>query len=171
VICGTLASSAFLALGSNLGPRESTLLGAERALEDAGFRVTARSSLYLTEPVGGPAQDWFLNQVIGGLTLLAPAALLAACLAVEQAFGRVRKERDGPRTLDVDILLFGDVVQQEPGLVLPHPRLESRRFVLVPLAEIAPFLVHPRLGVSVQELLARCQDGSRVVLHAKAATR
>ena len=166
----TPGSSVFLALGSNLGPREATLQGASRALAAAGFEVTASSSIYLTEPVGGPPQDWFLNQVLGGRTRLAPEALLSACLAVEQAFGRLRGERDGPRTLDVDVLLFGEVVQDGPRLVLPHPRLQARRFVLVPLAEIAPQLVHPRLGISVRELLARCADASRVVLREPAAT-
>ena len=109
-----------------------------------GFRVTRRSSLWLTEPVGGPPQGWFLNAVAEGETALRPEALLEACLATEREMGRVRAERNGPRTIDVDVLLFGDERCSSPGLVIPHPRLHERRFVLEPLAEIAPGLRPPR---------------------------
>jgi 2-amino-4-hydroxy-6-hydroxymethyldihydropteridine diphosphokinase len=122
----------------------------------------SRSAVYETEPVGGPAQGEYLNRVIGGRTALEPRALLQACLGVETTAGRVRAERNGPRTLDVDILLFGAQVRKEPGLVVPHPRMHERRFVLVPLAEIAPALVHPVLELTIAELLARCPDHSRV---------
>jgi len=160
-----------LGLGSNLGAREDTLARALAALEARGFRRRRESSLYLTEPVGGPPQDWYINQVVAGDTALTPEQLLEASRDVEQAFDRVRSVRDAPRTLDIDILLYGDVVTNSPELTLPHPRLHERRFVLVPLAEIAPELVHPRFGLSVKDLLERCSDRSRVILHAPAGKR
>jgi 2-amino-4-hydroxy-6-hydroxymethyldihydropteridine diphosphokinase len=161
----------FLGLGSNLGDRESAIEGALARLEARGFHTTVRSSLWLTEPVGGPPQGWFLNAVAGGETALAPEALLEACLAVEREMGRVRAERNGPRTIDVDVLLFGGERREGPGLVVPHPRLHERRFVLAPLAEVAPGLVHPVLRLTARELLARCPDGSAVARHAPKEAR
>jgi len=161
----------FLGLGSNLGDRESAIAGALDRLAARGFRTTLRSSLWLTEPVGGPPQGMFLNAVAGGETALAPAALLDACLATEREMGRVRAERNGPRTIDLDILLYGAERVESPGLVVPHPRLAERRFVLAPLAEVAPGLVHPVLGLTAAELLARCPDRSFVRVHAPAEAR
>jgi 2-amino-4-hydroxy-6-hydroxymethyldihydropteridine diphosphokinase len=112
-----------------------------------------------------------LNQVIGGNTQQSPRELLGTCLALESAHGRVRSVPNAPRTLDIDILFYDDLVIDTPELVLPHPRLHERRFVLVPLVEIAPELVHPRLGLSARELLARCEDRSQVLLHAPAGKR
>src|SRR5512139_2559529 len=161
----------FLGLGSNLGDRESAIEAALARLATCGFRPTLRSSLWLTEPVGGPPQGWFVNAVVGGETDLGPDGLLEACLATEREMGRVRAERNGPRTIDVDILLFGAERRDAPGLVIPHPRLAERRFVLAPLAEVAPGLVHPVLGLAVAELLARCPDRSFVRLHVPAEAR
>ena len=168
---GDMDAPVFLGLGSNLGDREAALDGALARLGARGFRVTRRSSLWLTEPVGGPPQGFFLNAVVEGETALRPEALLEACLATERELGRVRAERNGPRTIDVDILLFGNERCSTPGLVVPHPRLHERRFVLAPLAEIAPDLVHPVLGLTVCELLARCEDTSSVRPHAPAGAR
>jgi 2-amino-4-hydroxy-6-hydroxymethyldihydropteridine diphosphokinase len=157
-----VASPVVLGLGSNLGDREAAIAGAIDRLGRRGFRASRVSSLYLTEPVGGPPQGWFLNAVAAGESKLQPEALLAACLAVEQELGRVRAEPDGPRTIDVDILLMGALVRSHPPPCVPHPRLAARRFVLEPLAEILPALVHPGLGRSVSELLASCPDTKAV---------
>jgi 2-amino-4-hydroxy-6-hydroxymethyldihydropteridine diphosphokinase len=154
--------SVFLGLGSNLGDREANLTRGVALLGADGFAISARSSVYETEPVGGPPQGPYLNQVLRGETDLEPESLLAVCLRTEAAVGRVRRERFGPRVLDVDILLYGDRVQDAPALELPHPRLHERLFVLVPLAEVGAEAVHPRLGVTVAELKARCADTSRV---------
>ncbi len=152
----------FLALGSNLGDREATLAAALERLAARGFVTRLRSSDWLTEPVGGPPQGFFLNVVVAGETSLEPAPLLAACLATEQELGRVRTVRNGPRTIDVDILFYGARQIEQPGLAVPHPRLHLRRFVLAPLAEIAPALLHPRLARTAAELLASCPDRSLV---------
>lgn len=161
----------FLALGSNLGDRESHLRAGAVGLSARGFRLRRASAVYETAPVGGPAQGPYLNQVLEGETGLAPEALLSACLEVERAAGRERTVRNAPRTLDVDILLYGDLVRATEALSLPHPRLAERRFVLVPLAEIAPEVRHPVLGLTVEELLARCPDASAVAPFAPAGAR
>ena len=155
----------FLGLGSNLGEREAHLERALAALATRGFRVESRSSLYLTEPVGGPPQGFFLNQVVAGETSLGPEALLAACREVETALGRQRSIPLGPRTLDLDLLLYGDERRETASLTLPHPRFHLRRFVLVPLTEIAPDVRHPVLGRTAAEMLRDCPDRSAVQLH------
>ncbi|MET0556168.1 MAG: 2-amino-4-hydroxy-6-hydroxymethyldihydropteridine diphosphokinase [Vicinamibacteria bacterium] len=163
------APSVFIGLGSNLGDREATITKGLGLLADHGFVLERRSDLYLTEPVDGPAQDWFVNAVARGTTALGPDALLAACQEVEHALGRVRSVRNGPRTLDLDLLLYGDLLRDDDDLTLPHPRLHQRRFVLVPLCDLAAASVHPRMGVSFAALLAACPDTSRVVPFAAAS--
>jgi 2-amino-4-hydroxy-6-hydroxymethyldihydropteridine diphosphokinase len=153
-----------LGLGSNIGDRRSALEEALSLLEARGFRLARRSSTWQTEPVGGPPQGWFLNAVVAGETDLSPEELLAACLDTERRMGRVREERNGPRLIDVDVLLYGDVRHDSPGLTIPHPRLHERRFVLEPLCEIAPTLRHPGLGLTMAELRDRCRDRSAVRL-------
>ena len=157
--------SVFLGLGSNVGDSEATIERSLLSLEGHGFHVTARSSLYLSEPVDAPAQKWFLNAVVEGETDLLPHDLLTRCLEVESALGRVRTVHHGPRTIDIDLLLFGDLVCRTPDLTLPHPCLPERLFVLLPLEEIAPELRHPLLGVTVSELRSTCPDRSAVVLY------
>jgi 2-amino-4-hydroxy-6-hydroxymethyldihydropteridine diphosphokinase len=130
----------FLALGSNLGDREGQLATAADTLRPLG--LVAASPLYETDPVGGPdGQGPYLNQVVELDTELAPRALLAVCHRLEAAAGRVRAERWGPRTLDVDILWIEGVEVREPDLEVPHPRMYDRRFVLAPLRDLAPDLV------------------------------
>lgn len=154
----------FIGLGSNVGDREQALARARALLGRLGFEEESASSLYLTEPVGGPPQGWFLNQALGGRTLLPPEDLMRACLRAEREIGRRRTVRNGPRTIDVDLLLYGDRVVRTEELVLPHPRLHERMFVLAPLAEIAPLARHPLLGATVEELRRRCPDRSEVRL-------
>jgi 2-amino-4-hydroxy-6-hydroxymethyldihydropteridine diphosphokinase len=149
----------FVALGSNLGDREETLRRAlERLAATPGIALVAVSRPFETEPVG-PAQPAYLNAAVELETALPARELLARLLAIEREAGRARgAERFGPRTLDLDLLLYGDETIDEPGLVVPHPRLAERAFVLEPLAEIAGALCHPRLGASIAELAARVRD-------------
>ncbi len=146
---------AYVGLGANLGDRERTLLAAVAELEaEPEIEVVAVSTLRETEPVGVGEQPRFLNGAVALDTTLSASELLDRLLAVEQRFGRVRVPGEhGPRTLDLDLLLYGDAVIDEPGLTVPHPRLHERRFALEPLAELAPGLVVPGHG-TVESLLA-----------------
>lgn len=148
--------STFIALGSNEGDREANLRGARDFLQRSdGINLLACSALYETEPVGGPPdQGLYLNAVLAATTTLTARALLELCLKVEKSFGRVRTQPMAPRTLDLDILFYGDHIIDEPDLVIPHPRLHERAFVLVPLRDLAPDLVHPVMKKSVRRLLA-----------------
>ena len=130
-------TTAYLGLGANLGDRLANLQRAVDLLaEVSGLRVARSSRVYETEPVGGPEQPEYLNAVVEVETDLAPHDLLEACLSVETRMGRVRAEPWGPRTIDVDVLTYGDETIDEPDLVIPHPRMHERGFVLVPLAEL-----------------------------------
>lgn len=151
-----------LGLGGNLGDRLGALRSALAALRSRGVVPRRVSSVYDTEPVGFLEQGSFLNLALAADWEGSAEDLLRHCLAVEAELGRVRGRKDGPRTLDIDILLRGDSIVISPGLEIPHPRLHLRRFVLVPLAEIDPGAVHPVLQLTVAELLARCPDASGV---------
>jgi len=151
------AQAALIGLGANLeNPAEMIAAALERLAAGPDMKFLAVSSLYLTEPQGGPAgQNWYHNAVAAFASGLAPRELLARLLAVEETLGRRRLEKNGPRVIDLDWLAQGDlVVEEPPELIVPHPRLAERRFVLAPLAEVAPEWRHPRLGLSARELLA-----------------
>lgn len=159
----------YLALGSNLGDREKNL---REALAHLGnfVHVTRVSSIYETEPWGVRDQPWFLNLVCGGTTTLAPVDILRRAKKIENEMGRAESIRFGPRPIDIDILLYDRVIELSPALTIPHPRLHERAFVLVPLAEIAPDLVHPRLRVTIRELLARLESTEGVTFHSPTST-
>ncbi|AMV71038.1 2-amino-4-hydroxy-6- hydroxymethyldihydropteridine pyrophosphokinase [Desulfuromonas sp. DDH964] len=155
---------AYLGLGANLGAAVATLASARDQLAALPqSRLVAASALYRTAPVGGPAgQPDYFNAVLALATALEPTLLLEHALAIEGRFGRRRLQRWGPRTLDIDLLLFGERLLDLPGLQLPHPRLHQRRFVLEPLCELAAELLHPRLGVPLRQLLAKLPGDDRV---------
>jgi 2-amino-4-hydroxy-6-hydroxymethyldihydropteridine diphosphokinase len=148
----------YIGLGSNLGDRAENLRKARERIEASGVRIRRGSSLYETEPREMLDQPWFLNQAIEAETTLFPRQLLARLLMIEREMGRVRAIPKGPRTIDLDILLFGNAVVHAAGLEIPHPRLSERRFVLEPLAELVPDL-RPRRGRrTVREMLAEVMD-------------
>jgi len=151
----------YLGLGANLGKRRETIEAAlARLAEHPAIRVRAVSGLIETEPVGGPpGQPNYLNGAAAIETDLEPAALLAELKRIESDLGRRRGPRWGPREIDLDILLYGDIVLDTPGLTIPHRRLRERRFVLEPLAQIAPDAIDPATGLTVRGLLARLDAG------------
>lgn len=146
--------TAFLSLGSNIGDRRQNLHRAIELLETADMRVVRRSSLYDTEPQDMRNQPWFLNTVMQVETSLFPKQLLARIHKVERELGRKRVVPKGPRTIDIDILLYGNSIIKTADLEIPHPRFSERRFVLEPLCEIAPDLRHPITRQTVREMLA-----------------
>lgn len=152
----------YLSLGSNLQDRAKNLNDALAALPNAGVRVLKISSMYETEPVDYLDQPWFLNCAVQGETQLDRLSLLRALRGIESNMGSTKLVPKGPRLIDLDILLYDDEILNTPELQIPHPRMLLRRFVLVPLAEIAPKLRHPSWNATVQELLERAPDRSKV---------
>jgi 2-amino-4-hydroxy-6-hydroxymethyldihydropteridine diphosphokinase len=152
---------AHLSLGSNVGDREKNLRDALGRLASVG-QVVSISSFYETEPVEFTDQAWFLNCAVALATAATPDGLMAGLLTIEREMGRRRTQKKGPRMIDIDILLFGDVVVESPELTIPHPAMHQRRFVLEPLAEIAPQARHPVFKLTVQELLQSLPAGQTV---------
>jgi 2-amino-4-hydroxy-6-hydroxymethyldihydropteridine diphosphokinase len=158
----TEAKHVYLSLGSNLGDRAANLEHAIRELPAAGVKVLRLSSIYETEPVDYVDQPWFLNCVIEGETSLQPKELLEHLQSIERKLGSRKLVPRGPRMIDLDILFYGDEVIRDEGIEIPHPRMTERRFVLVPLAEIAPGFRHPVMGFHALDLLSRTHDQSVV---------
>jgi 2-amino-4-hydroxy-6-hydroxymethyldihydropteridine diphosphokinase len=155
----------FLSIGSNLGDRSQNLKKGIDLLVKLAGRSGAVSSIYETEPWGCDSQLNFYNQVIELYTHLGPLSLLDVIHNTEKMCGRDRPvQRYAPRTLDVDILLYGDSVIEIPELVIPHPHIQDRQFVLVPLTEIAPHVIHPILNKNMEQLLRECKDEKKVIL-------
>jgi len=154
----------YVAMGSNLGDREAHLAAGLAALRaTGGIEIVAVSPLYETDPIGPPPQGPYLNGAIEFLTTLVPGALLARLLEIEVLQGRTRgPDRNAPRTLDLDLLLYGDRILAGPELEVPHPRLAERPFVLEPLCDLAPDLIHPTLGETIEVLAGRVRDPAGV---------
>jgi len=158
-----MAERVFISIGSNLGQRARNCLRAVELLtEGAGVEQIRKSSLYETEPWGKAGQPGFINCVVEVTTTLEPRGLLAVLKEIEEEMGRRAGERWGPRTVDLDIVFFGDRVIAEEGLTVPHPRAHERAFVLAPLAEIAPRFVHPVIKKSVKELSEAARGGVKL---------
>lgn len=158
--------TAYLSLGSNMGNRQENLVqGLEFLKNCSGIDLVKVSSFYETEPVGYEDQDWFLNAVAEIATNLSPQELLGVVAEVEKELGRVRTIRWGPRTLDVDILFYGQELIVEENLEVPHPRIQERAFVLQPLAEIAPDLIHPYYGQTIEEMLENLAEPETVKVY------
>jgi 2-amino-4-hydroxy-6-hydroxymethyldihydropteridine diphosphokinase len=158
----------YLSLGTNLGDRAANLERAIGALAGIGVHMLRRSAIYETEPVDFLVQPWFLNCVVEAETSLEPLALLRALQGIERSMGSQKLVPRGPRIIDLDILFYENAVIREQGIEIPHPRLSERRFVLVPLEELAPNFLHPVLKLTIRKLLETTQDQSAVrVWHPK----
>jgi 2-amino-4-hydroxy-6-hydroxymethyldihydropteridine diphosphokinase len=151
-------NTAYLLIGGNLGDRAAYLQEAVKHIEARCGSITSSSSIYETAAWGNTNQPTFYNQALKLITPLSPVSLLEQLLAIELEMGRVRSEKYGPRTIDLDILMIDDKVIDTPTLTIPHPQLHNRRFALLPLTEIAPSLHHPVLDKTVSELLENCTD-------------
>ena len=153
----------FIGIGSNQDdPAARCNEAFSRLCQAGGIKLLRRSSLYRSEPVGLRKQDWFINAIAEIRTRLDPRALLAELQRIEDSMGRVRGEKWGPRVIDLDILLYGQEIIEDDDLVIPHPELHKRRFVLEPLFELAPYAIHPAFGISVHGLMERLEDDSKV---------
>ena len=155
----------YILIGGNVGDTISCLLEARALLNTECGNVTDQSAVYETAPWGKVDQQNFLNQAIQLSTGLSPQHLIQSILAIEERMGRKRMEKYGPRLIDIDILLFANLVIHEPGLTIPHPQLQYRRFALVPLDEIAKYLIHPVLHKTIGQLLLECPDPLKVSLY------
>lgn len=155
-------SKIFLGLGSNLGNREENLSTAQKLIEEKVGKIRSKSSVYETAAWGITEQNAFLNQVIEVETHFSPSAVLHLVLKIEKDMGRIREIKWGERSIDIDILYYNNEVISTENLVVPHPFIQERKFVLVPLCEIAPAFVHPKLNQANLELLEKCQDSGEI---------
>lgn len=160
-VVGQVKHRVFIAIGSNLGDREKNILDAINYLIEAGLDVKKVSSIIETEPYGYTDQEPFLNCAVEAYTNLSPQELLLLLLDIEKHLHRVRTVKWGPRTIDLDIIFFDDLVINEPNLTIPHPDMQNRVFVLEPIAEIEPDFVHPVLKKTVKELLSELKGGNK----------
>ncbi len=158
-----MCQTTYLALGANLGRRKEQIEQGIAAMNDRGVTVVDCSSWYETEPLHVEHQPWFLNLVVRAETALDPDSLLAVCQQAEKQVGRLPSARFGPRHLDIDILLYGEQCLESETLTIPHPRMSERRFVLVPLLEIAPDLKDPRNNQPYADTLSRLDEGKKVL--------
>ncbi|MBW2094543.1 MAG: 2-amino-4-hydroxy-6-hydroxymethyldihydropteridine diphosphokinase [Deltaproteobacteria bacterium] len=160
-----MAETAYIGIGSNLGDPLQNCLTAIRFLDEMqGCHLESQSGFYRTEPVGVTGQEWYVNGVVSLKTERSPQHLLEGLLALEKRMGRVRTEKWGSRVIDLDLLIHGARVIDEAGLIIPHPRMHERRFVLVPMVDVAPTLVHPVYGKRMIDLLDACQGKGQDVI-------
>lgn len=155
--------TAYIGIGSNLeSPAENCLKAVEHLHAHPDLTLVTSSSLYLSEPFGIADQDWFVNSAVQITTSLSPERLLQECLTIEQAMGRTRTDKWGPRIIDLDILFYDDLILKQEGLEIPHPGIAERSFVLTPMNEIAAELIHPKLNKSIQTLLTKIPKPQQV---------
>jgi 2-amino-4-hydroxy-6-hydroxymethyldihydropteridine diphosphokinase len=160
-----MSETAYIGVGSNLGAPIENCRTAVKLLDAVqGCRVEGRSRFYRTEPVGVEGQEWYVNAVVSITTERSPQHLLESLLALEARMGRVRREKWGARVIDLDLLMYGDRVIDQHGLIIPHPRMHERRFVLAPMVDLAPALTHPIYGKSMRDLLGECTGKGQEVI-------
>ena len=156
--------TAFIGIGSNLGDtRHHCIEAVERMEGISGCEVTGRSGLYLTEPVGVEDQGWYMNGVVSLITTIPALSLITILLSIETNMGRVRDKKWGPRIIDLDILMFGMEIIRSDTLTVPHPLMHQRRFVLAPMVDLAPDLIHPSLGKTMTELLLSIPEDDQII--------
>ena len=155
--------TAYIGIGSNLGiPEENCTKAIEKISSTKDIKIISKSSFYQTAPIGNIEQDWFINSAIKIDTQLTPRELLSALLSIESEMGRIRKEKWGPRLIDLDLLFYDNLILNQEGITLPHPEIQKRKFVLVPLNEIAENLTHPIQKKTIKTLLQELSDGAEV---------
>jgi 2-amino-4-hydroxy-6-hydroxymethyldihydropteridine diphosphokinase len=159
--------AAYLLIGGNLGDRLGFMAAAKEKMKQKGIQLIRQSSIYETAAWGNTDQPSFLNQVLEIATFLDPEKLLSELLSIEQELGRIRAEKNGARTIDIDILYFENQMIQAPGLSIPHDRISLRRFVLVPLNELIPYFIDPRTKKTIVEMLDDCPDTLEVAVYEK----
>ena len=155
--------TAYIGIGSNLGtPEENCTKAIKKISSTKDIKIISKSSFYQTAPIGNIEQNWFINSAIKIDTQLTPRELLSALLSIESEMGRIRKEKWGPRLIDLDLLFYDNLILNQKGITLPHPEIQKRKFVLIPLHEIAEDLIHPTLKKTIKTLLKESPDDAVV---------